>query len=106
VQQGIEEDKRSFLETPWKYYRTWRFQVLLDLANAYERNTNKLIAMLSLENGKIKHRASFEVTEITSKLRYYVALKRALYVRSAESELGKILIVSRQAVNVACIIMP
>lgn len=106
AQQGIEAAKRSFTETSWKEDRNLRAQVLLELADAFERNSEELIAMLALENGKIKPEATFEVTMVPSKLRYYAALTRTEYGRAAEPKPGKISMVIRQAVGVAGIIVP
>jgi betaine-aldehyde dehydrogenase len=106
AQQGIKAAKRSFAETPWKDDRNLRAQVLLELADAFERNTDELIAMLALENGKIKPEATFEVTMVPSKLRYYAALARTEYGRATEPKPGKISMVIRQAVGVAGIIVP
>ena len=106
AQQGIEAAKRSFAETSWKEDRNLRAQVLLELADAFERNADELIAMLALENGKVKPEATFEVTMVPSKLRYYAALARAEYGRAAEPKPGKISMVIRQAVGVAGIIVP
>lgn len=106
AQQGIAAAKRSFAETPWKDDRNLRAQVLLELADAFERNADELIAMLALENGKIKPEATFEVTMVPSKLRYYAALARTEYGRAAEPKPGKISMVIRQAVGVAGIIVP
>ncbi|PKM19551.1 MAG: aldehyde dehydrogenase [Gammaproteobacteria bacterium HGW-Gammaproteobacteria-15] len=106
AQLGIKAAKRSFAETPWKDDRNLRAQVLLELADAFERNADELIAMLTLENGKIKPEATFEVAMVPSKLRYYAALARAEYGRAAEPKPGKISMVIRQAVGVAGIIVP
>lgn len=106
AQQGIEAAKRSFAETPWKDDRNLRAQVLLELADAFERNADQLIDLLALENGKIKPEATFEVTAVPSKLRYYAAMARAEYGRAAEPKPGKISMVIRQALGVAGIIVP
>ncbi|WP_386083528.1 aldehyde dehydrogenase family protein [Vreelandella sp. F11] len=106
AQQGIEAAQRSFAETAWKDDRNLRAQVLLELADAFERNADELIAMLALENGKVKPEATFEVTMVPSKLRYYAGLARAEYGRAAEPKPGKISMVIRQAVGVAGIIVP
>lgn len=106
ARQGIAAATRSFTETPWKDDRNLRAQVLLELADAFEHNTDELIDILALENGKIKPEATFEVTMVPSKLRYYAALARAEYGRAAEPKPGKISLVIRQAVGVAGIIVP
>ena len=106
AQQGIEAALRSFAQTPWKDDRTLRATVLLELADAFERNAEELIDTLALENGKIRPEAEFEVRMVPSKLRYYAAMTRAEYGRAAEPKPGRISMVLRQAVGVAGIIVP
>jgi acyl-CoA reductase-like NAD-dependent aldehyde dehydrogenase len=106
AQAGIEAAQRAFAKTPWKDDRQLRAQVLLELADAFERNADELIDTLALENGKIRPEAAFEVGMVPSKLRYYAALARAEYGRAAEPKPGKISLVIRQAVGVAGIIVP
>ncbi|AIG05566.1 aldehyde dehydrogenase [Pseudomonas fluorescens] len=106
AQKGIEAARRAFVQTPWKDDRHLRAQVLLELADAFERNAQALIEILALENGKIKPEAQFEVSMVPSKLRYYAALARAEYGRAGEPRPGKISLVIRQAVGVAGIIAP
>ncbi|OOL34051.1 aldehyde dehydrogenase family protein [Pseudomonas sp. FSL W5-0299] len=106
AQAGIEAAQRAFAESPWKDDRHLRAQVLLELADAFERNADELIDTLALENGKIRPEAEFEVGMVPSKLRYYAALARAEYGRAAEPKPGRISLVSRQAVGVAGIIVP
>ncbi|MCU1717486.1 aldehyde dehydrogenase family protein [Pseudomonas sp. 5P_3.1_Bac2] len=103
---GIAAAKRAFTQTSWKDDRILRAQVLLELADAFERNSAQLIDTLSLENGKIKPEATFEVTMVPAKLRYYASLARAEYGRAGEPQPGKISLVLRQAVGVAGIIVP
>ncbi|AHZ67934.1 aldehyde dehydrogenase [Pseudomonas mandelii JR-1] len=106
AQAGIEAAQRAFAESPWKDDRHLRAQVLLELADAFERNADELIDTLALENGKIRPEAEFEVGMVPSKLRYYAALARAEYGRAAEPKPGRISLVIRQAVGVAGIIVP
>lgn len=106
AQAGIEAAQQAFAESPWKDDRQLRAQVLLELADAFERNADELIDTLALENGKIRPEAEFEVGMVPSKLRYYAALTRAEYGRAAEPKPGRISLVIRQAVGVAGIIVP
>ncbi|WP_411960831.1 aldehyde dehydrogenase family protein [Pseudomonas mandelii] len=106
AQAGIEAAQRAFAESPWKDDRHLRAQVLLELADAFERNADELIDTLALENGKIRPEAEFEVGMVPSKLRYYAALARAEYGRAAEPKPGRISLVILQAVGVAGIIVP
>lgn len=106
AQQGIAAAMRAFAETPWKEDRNLRAQVLLELADIFERSADELIGLLSLENGKIRPEAAFEVSMVPSKLRYYAGLARAEYGRAAEPRPGRMSLTLRQAVGVAGIIVP
>ncbi|WXL27669.1 aldehyde dehydrogenase family protein [Ectopseudomonas mendocina] len=106
AERGVAAARRAFEQSPWKDDAPLRSKVLLDLADAFERNTQALIDILTLENGKIKGEAAFEVTMVPSKLRYYAALTRTEYGRVAEPKPGKISLVLRQPLGVAGIIVP
>lgn len=106
AQRGIEAALRSFAQSSWKDDRALRGTVLLELAEAFERNAEALIDTLALENGKIRPQAEFEVRMVPSKLRYYAALARTEYGRAAEPTPGRISLVLRQAVGVVGIIVP
>lgn len=64
---------RAFRTTPWAHDHELRARVLEQLARAFERNRDRLLDILSLENGKIKGEAGFELDMIPSKLRYAAA---------------------------------
>lgn len=106
AQQGIAAAQRAFHHSPWKDDRGLRARVLLELADAFERNASALIETLALENGKIKPEAEFEVSMVPSKLRYYASLARTEYGHAAEPRPGRLSLVLRQAVGVAGIIVP
>ena len=103
---GIRAAKRAFRETPWPRDRMLRAKVLNQLADALEGNTDSLIEILSTENGKVKAEATFEVTMVPSKLRYYASLVRTEYGRAIEPKPGSLSVVLRQPMGVAGIIVP
>lgn len=103
---GIAAAKKAFAETPWKRDRMLRAKVLNQLADAYERHRDELIDLLSLENGKIKPEAAFEVDMVPNKLRYAASLVRTDYGRAMEPKPGSLSIVLREAIGVAGIIVP
>jgi len=103
---GIRAAKRAFRETPWPRDRMLRAKVLNQLADAFESNTDSLIEILSTENGKVKAEATFEVTMVPSKLRYYASLVRTEYGRAIEPKPGSLSMVLRQPMGVAGIIVP
>jgi betaine-aldehyde dehydrogenase len=101
AEAGIRAAKRAFRETPWPRDRMLRAKVLTQLADAFERNTDSLIEILSTENGKVKAEATFEVTMVPSKLRYYASLVRTEYGRAIEPKPGSLSMVLRQPMGVA-----
>ena len=103
---SIAAAQRAFAETPWKRDRQLRYRVLNQLADAYERHTDELIDLLSLENGKIKPEARFEVEMIPHKLRFYAALARTDYGKAVQAQPGSVSLVLRQATGVAGVIAP
>ncbi|MDO7901521.1 aldehyde dehydrogenase family protein [Pseudomonas sp. K1(2024)] len=103
---SIEAARRVFRGSAWKDDRLLRARVLLELADAFERNAQPLISLLALENGKLKSQAEFEVSMVPSKLRYYASAARTEYGRSAEPAPGKLSLMIRQPVGVAGIIVP
>ena len=106
AEAGIRAAKRAFRETPWPRDRMLRAKVLNQLADAFESNTDSLIEILSTENGKVKAEATFEVTMVPSKLRYYASLVRTEYGRAIEPKPGSLSMVLRQPMGVAGIIVP
>ena len=65
---------RAFNETDWRANRRLRAKALNDMADRFEARANDLVEILSLENGKVKAEAQFEVGMVPSKLRFYAAL--------------------------------
>ncbi|AOJ82195.1 aldehyde dehydrogenase [Burkholderia savannae] len=97
---------RAFDRTPWKRNAALRAKVLEELAVAFERHTDALIDQLSLENGKIKPEARFEVEMVPSKLRYYAALARAERAHGGTPHPDVVSLVLREPMGVAGIIAP
>jgi betaine-aldehyde dehydrogenase len=103
---AIAAAKKAFHTSPWKEDRSLRAKVLHELADAFERQTEALVNLLSTENGKIKGEALFEVSMVPSKLRYYASLVRTEYGRVAEPRPGSVSMVLREPMGVAGIIVP
>lgn len=106
AQLAIAAAQDAFHHSAWKNDLKLRAQVLLELADAFERNTDELVETLARENGKIRPEAKFEVTMVPSKLRYYAGLARTHYGRAAEPHPGKLSLVIHQPVGIAGIIVP
>jgi acyl-CoA reductase-like NAD-dependent aldehyde dehydrogenase len=103
---AIAAAKRAFETTAWPRDRHLRAKVLHQLADAFERNTDALVDILSTENGKVRGEARFEVSMVPSKLRYYASLARTEHGRAAEPRPGSLSFVLRQPMGVAGIIAP
>ena len=103
---AIAAAQRAFRESKWKKDRALRSKVLNELADAFERNSEELIDLLSTENGKVRAEASFEVSMVPSKLRYYASLVLTEYGRAVEPRPGAVSMVLRQPIGVAGIIVP
>src|SRR3984957_19454832 len=106
AEAGIRAAKRAFRETPWPRDRMLRAKVLNQLADACESNTDSLIEILSTENGKVKAEATFEVTMVPSKLRYYAAAALLESGRAVTPKPGSISLIRPQPMGVAGIIAP
>src|SRR5580698_5293800 len=106
VRRAIAAAVRAFKTTDWKDNRLLRSRVLNKLADRFEARRSELIDILSLENGKVKGEAAFEVDMIPSKLRYWAAAVLTEYGRAAEVRPGHFSFVTRSAIGVAAIIAP
>lgn len=97
---------RTFRESPWRGDRRLRAKVLNEMADAFEAATDDLVEILSLENGKIKPEAHFEVGMVPGKLRFYAALALTDFGRAMETSPGKYTQVLREPMGVAGILAP
>lgn len=97
---------KAFRETMWAQDHELRARVLEQLARAFERNRDRLLEILSLENGKVKAEAAFELDMIPSKLRYSAATALVEGGRAVTPKPGSISIVLRQPMGVAAVIAP
>ena len=106
VEAAIRAAMKAFKQTRWKDDRSLRAKVLNQMADRFEAHRNDLIEILSLENGKIKSEAAFEIDMIPSKLRYWAAAVLTSYGRALEVQPGHLSFVTRSAIGVAGIIAP
>lgn len=104
--QAIQAALNAFKNTDWRYNRELRFQVLNELANAFEARQDELIQAIALENGKIVPEATFEVQLVMSGLRYGAAMVYAESGRAAEWAAGKMSLLLKEPVGVAGISVP
>lgn len=106
AENAVAAAKLAFKNTAWKDDRELRAKAIFEMADIFERYTEELIDILSLENGKVKDEARFEVSMVPSKLRYYASLVRTEYGRALEPKPGSFSMVLRQPMGVAGIIAP
>jgi betaine-aldehyde dehydrogenase len=97
---------RAFRETGWRKDRRLRAKALNEMADRFEARAADLIEILSLENGKIKQEAEFEVSMVPSRLRFYAALALTDYGRAMETAPGRYTMALREPAGVAGIITP
>jgi betaine-aldehyde dehydrogenase len=106
AKDAVAVARRVFLESPWRGDRRLRARVLNRMADRFEARMDDLVSMLSLENGKVRGEAHFEVSMVPSKLRFYAALALTEYGRAIETAPGKFSTTLREAMGVAGIIAP
>ncbi len=103
---AVAAASKAFRETIWAHDHELRARVLEQLACAFERNRAKLLDILSLENGKVKGEAAFELDMVPSKLRYSAATALVEGGRVITPKPGSISLVLRQPMGVAAVIAP
>jgi acyl-CoA reductase-like NAD-dependent aldehyde dehydrogenase len=75
AQRAIAVAPSTFRQSPWREDRRLRAKVINEMADRFEAASDNLIDILSLENGKVKSEARFEVEMVPRKLRFYAALE-------------------------------
>lgn len=103
---AVAAASKAFRETMWAHDHELRARVLEQLARAFERNRGRLLDILSLENGKVKGEAAFELDMVPSKLRYSAATALIEGGRAMTPKPGSISLILRQPMGVAAVIAP
>ena len=106
VRSALDAARTAFLQGPWRGDRRLRAKAINELADLFESHTNDLVEILSLENGKIKSEALFEVSMVPPKLRFYAVLALTESGRAVETAPGRYSTVLKEPVGVAGIIAP
>ena len=106
ARRAVEAAHRAFLDTGWRGDRRLRARVLNEMADRFEEASDDLVEILSLENGKVKGEARFEVGMVPSKLRFYAALALTEFGRAMETAPGRYTTTLREPMGVAGIIAP
>jgi betaine-aldehyde dehydrogenase len=104
--RAIAAALKAFKETDWRDNRRLRARALNEMADRFEARADDLVEILSLENGKTKPEAQFEVSMVPSKLRFYAALALTDFGRAMETSSGRYTTTLREPVGVAGIIAP
>ena len=68
--RAIAAALKAFRETDWRKNRPLRAKVLNYMADRFEARADDLIEILTLENGKVKPEAQFELSMVPSRLRF------------------------------------
>lgn len=103
---AIAAARRAFTQTAWPHDAELRAKALDQMADAIDRHRDRLMDILSLENGKIRAEAAMEAFGSPGKLRYWAAMARTESGRATRPRPGSISIVLRQPVGVAGVIVP
>lgn len=106
ARSAVAAASKAFRETMWAHDHELRARVLEQLACAFERNRDRLLEILSLENGKVKGEAAFELDMVPSKLRYSAATALVEGGRAMTPKPGSISLILRQPMGVAAVIAP
>ncbi|MBF6542563.1 aldehyde dehydrogenase family protein [Nocardia brasiliensis] len=107
TEEAIQAARSAFRTTEWATDRRLRARVLGAMADAVEANRAALIDLLSLDNGKIKREATFEIDMVAPKLRWWAAMALADAAgRASDMGQGRTSIVLREPVGVAGVIVP
>ncbi len=103
---AIAAARRAFATSDWHDDRRLRAKALNRMADLFEDRLESLVEIVSLENGKVKAEARFEVAMVPPKLRFYAALALTESGRAIETAAGRYSTVLRQPMGVAGIVAP
>ncbi|MFC5947459.1 aldehyde dehydrogenase family protein [Pseudonocardia lutea] len=106
VARAIDAAQRAFTDSEWAHDRRLRSRVLNAMADRVEANSERLISLLAANNGKIVPEATFEVSMVAPKLRWWAAMALTEQGRASEMPGGKTSIVLRESIGVVGIIVP
>ena len=104
--EAIAAARAAFETTAWAHQPRVRAAALLEMADALERNADKISAVFTAENGRPLRETHHEVAIAASELRFYAGLARSTFGRVLETESGQYSMLSREPMGVAGIIVP
>ena len=103
---AVSVARRAFDHTTWPQDARLRQRILLDWADALERDADSLAQLLTRENGKPLVQARGEIAAAISEVRYYAGLARHIPGHVLEPEPGVISTMLREAAGTVGIIVP
>ncbi|MDH6532573.1 acyl-CoA reductase-like NAD-dependent aldehyde dehydrogenase/Zn-dependent alcohol dehydrogenase [Aurantimicrobium minutum] len=106
VDQAINSAFDTFHASSWRTDRNLRARALWDLADAFERNFDRLALAITTENGKPLREAQFEVSLCAPKLRYYASMALTDLGTSMVTPTGDVAMSLKEPIGVAGIIVP
>lgn len=106
AERAVAAAYRTFRETEWRSDGVRRSVALNRLADAFDKRTDDLVALISLENGKVTAEARFEVAMIERTLRFQAGLAMQTFGRVLEAKPGSLSMVLREPIGVAGHIIP
>lgn len=106
VRHAVDVADQAFRESDWRHDRQLRAKVLNSMADRVEQRQKELVELLALDNGKILPEATFEVSMVPSKLRWWAAMALTDQGRASVMPGQRTSIVVREPVGVAGIIVP
>jgi len=104
--EAIAAARRAFDKTDWKRQPRLREKVLLAMADGIEARQDELVDLLVAENGKTRAIAAAEVASCHSEFRFYAGLTRSTFGRITSLEPDSTLLLKREPLGVAGIIVP
>lgn len=106
VNDAIAAARDAFATTSWRHDRRLRARALNAMADLVERHHAELVDLLSLDNGKTRAEAGFEIGLTPPKLRWWAAMCLADQGRAADTGAGRTSVLLREPVGVAGIVVP
>lgn len=104
--EAIAAARHAFDNTEWKRQPRLRERVLLTMADRIEAKQKDLVDLLVAENGKTRAIAIGEVASCHSEFCFYAGLTRSTFGRMASLEPDSTLLLKREPLGVAGIIVP
>lgn len=106
AERAVAAALRAFHETEWKSDAARRSTALGRLADNFDKRADELVALISLENGKLMAEARFEVGMLGKTLRFQAGLAMQTFGRVLEAKPGSLSMVLREPIGVSGHIIP